>query len=87
VRYDRCVKIRVLAFATASQALGAAECTLELPDGATVGDLRRILAHRSPELARRLPTLALAVDGELASDARTLADLSEVALLPPVSGG
>jgi molybdopterin converting factor subunit 1 len=87
VRYDDGVRIRLLAFATASQALGAAESTLELSDGSTVGDLRRALAARSPELDRRLPTLAVAVDGELASDARPLADRSEVALLPPVSGG
>lgn len=81
------MKIRLLAFATASQVLGAAESSIELPGGASVGDLRRALALRSPELARRLPTLALAVDGELAPDARALADGSEVALLPPVSGG
>ncbi len=81
------MKIRLLAFATAAQALGAAESSIELPAGASVGDLRRALALRFPELARRLPTLALAVDGELAPDAAPLADQSEVALLPPVSGG
>lgn len=81
------MKIRLLAFATAAQALGSAESSIELPAGASVGDLRRALALRFPELARRLPTLAVAVDGELAPDATTLADRSEVALLPPVSGG
>ena len=81
------MRIRLLAFATASQALGAAEGSIDLPDGSTLGDLRRALALRSPELARRLPTLALALDGELAADASALADCSEVALLPPVSGG
>jgi molybdopterin converting factor small subunit len=81
------VRVRLLAFATAAQALGAAESALELPEGATTADLRRALAARSPALAARLPTLALAIDGALAPGERPLGDGCEVALLPPVSGG
>jgi len=81
------VRIRVVAFATAAEALGASESALEVASGARVGDLRAALVARWPALSSRLATLALAVDGELAPDDRDLADGCEVALLPPVSGG
>ena len=81
------MKIRLLAFATAAEALGSDRAEIELASGATLGDLRRALATRSTALAARLPTVALAVDGELAADSRALVDGCEVALLPPVSGG
>jgi len=81
------MRVRVLAFATAAQALGAASRTEELAEGATVADLTRALAAAMPGLATLLPRLAVAVDGDLARPDRVLADGCEVALLPPVSGG
>lgn len=81
------IKLRVLAFATASDALGAAESELELPAVASVAELRRVLAERYPALAPLGARLAIAVDGELARADTLLRDGAEVALLPPVSGG
>lgn len=81
------VKIRLLAFATAAQALGAAESEREVPEGATVATLRDALAAESPALAACLARSAVAVDGALAAPETPLAAGSEVALLPPVSGG
>jgi molybdopterin converting factor subunit 1 len=81
------VKIRVVAFATAAEALGETRSALDVAPGTSAGALRALLAARWPALAPRLATLALAVDGELAGDDRLLAEGCEVALLPPVSGG
>ena len=81
------MKITVLAFATAGDALGARSLEIELEDGATVADLRRELEGRSPALTAIWDRLALAVDGELAAPDAPLTDGCEVALLPPVSGG
>jgi molybdopterin converting factor small subunit len=81
------VRIRLLAFATAAQALGAPARDWEIEPGATVADLTAALRAGSPALAALLPRLAIAVDGELARADRVLADGCEVALLPPVSGG
>jgi molybdopterin synthase catalytic subunit/molybdopterin converting factor small subunit len=81
------MKIRLLAFASAGDALGAGELELELPDGSRVADLRSRLATDFPRLAPLWPRLAVAVDGRLAAGEQILADGSEVALLPPVSGG
>lgn len=81
------MKLRLLAFATASDAVGATESELELPAIASVADLRRVLVERFPALAPLGPRLAIAVDGELARDDTPLRAGAEVALLPPVSGG
>ncbi|HXU44011.1 MAG TPA: molybdenum cofactor biosynthesis protein MoaE [Thermoanaerobaculia bacterium] len=81
------MKIRLLAFATASDALGASERDLDLPAGATVEDLRTRLLADFPALSRLWPRLAIAIDGRLARPGEAIPDGAEVALLPPVSGG
>jgi molybdopterin synthase catalytic subunit len=81
------MRIRVLAFASASDTLGAGELEMELPAGSRVADLRSRLEASHPELAALWPRLAVAVDGEVVSAGAELAEGAEVALLPPVSGG
>ncbi len=81
------MKIRVLAFATAADALGCRELELELEDGATVDDLLARLVDDAPELGPIRDRLAIAVNGKLERPDTTLEDAAEVALLPPVSGG
>lgn len=81
------LRITVVAFATAADALGAPEREIEVPAGTRVEDLQRRLEAEHPELAPLWPRLAVAVDGELASPGTELPDGAEVALLPPVSGG
>lgn len=81
------MKIRLLAFASASDALGAAEREIELPDGSDVAALRAELVRRHPELDALWSRLAVAIDGEIAGPAAPIPDGAEVALLPPVSGG
>jgi molybdopterin converting factor small subunit len=81
------MRLRILAFASASDALGAAESAFELPAGARVDDLKRALLARYSALGPLLPRLAVAVDGEIVSGDRVLGEGAEVALLPPVSGG
>ncbi|HVS02058.1 MAG TPA: molybdenum cofactor biosynthesis protein MoaE [Thermoanaerobaculia bacterium] len=81
------MRVHVLAFATAAEALGAAELELELPEGSSLADLVALLERRGARLAGLWDRVALAVDGELATPDRQLFDGAEVALLPPVSGG
>jgi molybdopterin converting factor subunit 1 len=79
--------VTVRLFARARDLAGADAVAVDLPDGAQTGALRRALGLQHPRLATLLERSALAVDGEFADDARPLSDGSEVALLPPVSGG
>ena len=85
--YDACMQVRVVAFASAAEALGAGEWTLELPAGAGLDELRERLIAKRPGLATVWPRLALAVDGTVVGGGAPLHDGAEVALLPPVSGG
>ena len=79
--------VSVRPFARARDLAGADAVRVELPDGATVADLRRRLAADYPALTGLLERSALAVDSDFAEDSRVLSANAEVALLPPVSGG
>ena len=81
------MKIHLLAFASAGDALGTTETELEMPDGSRVADLRERLDRDHPSLIPLWPRMAIAVDGRVASIDVELKDGVEVALLPPVSGG
>jgi molybdopterin synthase catalytic subunit len=82
------MQLRLLTFASASDAVGANEVTLELDSKTlTVGELKAELEVRYPALGGLWSRLAVALDGEIAADDQEISDGSEVALLPPVSGG
>ncbi len=81
------MRFRVRLFARAKDLTGASSVTLDLPEGATVAELRRCLAKEQPALVPLLERSALAVNDEFAQDEWTLPPGAEVALLPPVSGG
>jgi MoaE-MoaD fusion protein len=81
------MRIRLLAFASAGDALGASEIDLEIADGSRIADLRARLDSEYPRLAPLWPRLAVAVDGTIAAPGDTIPAGAEVALLPPVSGG
>lgn len=81
------MQIRLLAFASASQAVGGSEQILEVPNGTSVGQLRVLLAERFPSLDPLMGQLAIGVDDEICDDSVVLREACEVALLPPVSGG
>src|SRR3954467_2471198 len=81
------MKIRLLAFATAADALGTGERELEMPDGSRISDLRARLDTDHPGMVPLWPRLAVALDGRIVPPDTPLEDGAEVALLPPVSGG
>ena len=79
--------VTVRLFARAKDIVAADSIRIELPAGATVGELRRELAASHPALAVLLIHSALAVDDEFAGDQQRLTEHDDIALLPPVSGG
>jgi molybdopterin synthase catalytic subunit/molybdopterin converting factor small subunit len=79
------VKVRIMAFASAAEALGGRE--IEVPDGCRLDELRGRLEAEHADLRELWPRLAVAVGGELVPPDASLAPGDEVALLPPVSGG
>jgi molybdopterin converting factor small subunit len=84
----------VLTFGVLRERLGGPEETVELADGATVGDLIGILRWRTSNDSTGnganegiWRSLAVAVNREYSSLVAVLREGDEVALLPPVSGG
>ncbi len=81
------MKVRILAFASARDAIGASQIELEIDEGSDLVDLEKLLKIEYPQLEPIWARLAIAVDGEISSSSTTLVEGAEVALLPPVSGG
>ena len=76
------MQITVKLFAALRERAGTRERSVDLPDGASVGDVWPVL-----ELGDEPPGLAYARNREYAERDVSLADGDEVAVIPPVSGG
>lgn len=81
------MKLAVKLFARARDLAGSSLIELEVPDLATVADLRTALTSTYPALAPLAPILLIAVGTDYASDQVKLTATSDVACFPPVSGG
>lgn len=81
------MNVRIQLFAVARQLAGRDAIDLSLPDGATIGQLRRALAESTPALAAVLPHVVFAVNAEYADDASVIPPGASIACIPPVSGG
>jgi molybdopterin synthase catalytic subunit len=81
------MKVVVQLFAAVRQALGSTTAEVELPQDATVQNLRNELSLRFPALDPMMPHLMVALSGEFVDDSRRIPEDAEVALIPPVSGG
>lgn len=81
------MKVSVKLFALARDRAGTDKLDIELPDEASVQQLRGALAASVPTLADLLPHVRFAVNSEYAADSQLIPAAAEVALIPPVSGG
>jgi molybdopterin converting factor small subunit len=79
--------VRVQMFALARQLAKGEVVELELQAQATLRDLRTALAAKAPELAPLMPHLMFSINAEYAGDEAVIPAGSEVACIPPVSGG
>ncbi len=81
--------VNVRYFASLREALGAAE-SVELPAGATLGQLRdQLIARggRHAEVLARGRAVRCALNQAMADEARVVEPGAEVAFFPPVTGG
>lgn len=78
--------VQVRLFASIREAVGAGRLDLEVPEGATVGDVVERLGEDHPEVARH-PDLVLARNRTVVDGDEPVEDGDEVAVFPPVSGG
>ena len=81
------MQLQIRLFARAQELAGGASVPVNLPDQATVADLRQALGEQYPELEPLLPHLHVAIGTDYADDSVKLTDSSAVTCFPPVSGG
>jgi molybdopterin converting factor subunit 1 len=84
---EKTVRVQLLFFASAQELAGCHRDLLELPAPATVADARQTIARRYPRLSERLGSCRLALNREVTRADAPIPDGSELAVLPPVSGG
>jgi len=81
------MKLTVKLFAAARDLVGHQEVEVDLPAGANIGDLRRQMGEQFPALASLLTHAMFAVDAKYVADDVPAPENSEIACIPPVSGG
>ncbi len=81
------MQVTVRLFGSVREATGEKERTVRLEDGASVADLRALLAREHAIFEEMGERLRVSVNMEIRPGSPVLADGDEVAFLPPVSGG
>ena len=81
------MRLPIKLFAAAKQLAGTDCLEVEVPDGATVAQVRTALLIACPALQPMLGHVKFAVDNEYVSDSATIGSGTEIACIPPVSGG
>jgi len=79
--------IQVKLFAVAKQRAGQSTIVVELPQHATLRELREAIYDQHPRLADLLAHVRFAVNSDYAADESLIPEGAEVACIPPVSGG
>ncbi len=77
----------VLLFAGVREVAGSDRLSIELPAGATYGDLLAKLASELPAARAAIELSRLAADGKFVVADAAVREGGEIALIPPVSGG
>ena len=79
--------VRVKLFAVAAERVGRDQIVVDVDSPADVGALKQAMCRQFPQLEPLAAQLLVAVDRQYADDAHAISPQSEVALIPPVSGG
>lgn len=81
------MRVRVRLFAGTRDAVGLSALDIDVPEGACVDDVVTRVCDAHPRLTPYRPHVLLALDGEFVTPAAAVRAGSELALMPPVSGG
>ncbi len=80
--------MRISFFGSLADAIGR-QVELPVPEGASVGEVRRRLATAYPAAAANLdrPQVLAAIDDRIADDGEAVPEGADLAFFPPLSGG
>lgn len=79
--------VHIRLFAAAKDVMKSEQISLEIRNGATIGELRTTLSAKHPELASITGHSLFAVANDYVGNEHILEDETTVACIPPVSGG
>lgn len=80
------MKCTIKAFGISKDIIGNRLLELELPEGSTVTDLKKVLFEKYVGFAD-LKSLYIALNNDYADEKMILKEGDEIAIIPPVSGG
>ncbi len=81
------MKVRILLFAAAQDIAQNSSIELDVGTDPTVSELRKLVGDTYPALRALLGSSRFAIDREFVSDDTIVSSHSEIAMIPPVSGG
>ena len=81
------VELPVFLFAAVREVVGSDQVTIQTPLPTTASALRKILSQRYPQIDTWLAVSRLAVDRRFVADEDPIESATEIAVIPPVSGG
>lgn len=81
------MRVTVRLFARLRELAGQESWTVDMPDGATAGDVWRRVGDTHPALTPFRSAISVAINADFARMTSPVRDNDEVAFLPPVSGG
>jgi molybdopterin converting factor small subunit len=81
------MNVRIKLFAAARDLAGRDEILVDVTTRATIKDVSQALESATPNLRPLLPHCLWAVDAAYAGKNAVVTEESEIALIPPVSGG
>ena len=81
------MQVTIKLFAAAKDLARADQITIDLAPNSTIEALRAALTKQHPALTQIAAHSLWAIGAEYASDQTTINEKSELALIPPVSGG
>lgn len=81
------MNVRVKLFAAPRDVAGCDQIQVQIPDSATVADLRAAVAQQYPQLVDSIRHGLWAINNQYAKDATTISPDVDIAWIPPVSGG
>jgi molybdopterin converting factor subunit 1 len=81
------VELPVFLFAAVREAVGSDQVTIRIPLPTTASALRKILSQLHPKIDTWLAVSRLAVDRRFVAEDDLIDSATEIAVIPPVSGG
>jgi molybdopterin converting factor subunit 1 len=81
------MKVRILLFAAAKDLARNSSVDVDVSADSTIGELRTVLAESYPTLRSLMQMSRFAIDHQFVADDTRVSSGSEIAMIPPVSGG